>query len=326
MDQPLISVVVPMYNAAATVGATLSGIFTQTYPRVEIVAVDDGSQDGSGDLAAAYGDRLRVITQPRNRGLPAARNTGVRHARGDFIVWNDADDIMMPTCLERMMAIYQAAGAGRRIVTTDCAVMTPKGLTGRRVLPRVHPPRHAQRLALLQENFVCYLSLYPRALTADIGELDETMTHLEDRDYWLRAVFAGWEIVRQPEALALYRWTGTSASTAKDKMNAGEDYTLRKVFDHDQRYGLTPTERDYLRRRLASQSPRYYVTEGDLALRRGDFATAAKLLPRAADLRPHDKRLRLRAVAAQTPVTARLLARRLAAEDRRIGWQPSMDR
>lgn len=94
-DLPLVSVVIPAYNAAATLPATLDSVLAQTYPRIEIIVVDDGSRDGTPDVLARYAPRVRGVRQD-NGGLAAARNAGLAAARGEFIALLDADDLCEP--------------------------------------------------------------------------------------------------------------------------------------------------------------------------------------------------------------------------------------
>ena len=94
-DLPLVSVVIPAYNAASTLPATLDSVLAQTYPHIEIIVVDDGSRDGTPEVLARYRPRVRGIRQD-NGGLAAARNTGLAAAQGRFIALLDADDLCEP--------------------------------------------------------------------------------------------------------------------------------------------------------------------------------------------------------------------------------------
>ena len=102
MKGPLVSVVVPAFNAAATLSSTLSSIANQTYRSLDIIVVDDGSTDGTAAIARHFclsEPRMRVITQP-NGGVAAARNAGIRASKGEFVAFIDADDLWHPMKIE----------------------------------------------------------------------------------------------------------------------------------------------------------------------------------------------------------------------------------
>lgn len=101
---PLISVMIGVYNARPYLAEAIDSVFAQTYRPLELIVVDDGSDDGSGDVARSYGDALTYIRQDR-AGNGAARNTAVGAAKGDFFAFVDADDRFVPDKLERQMAV-----------------------------------------------------------------------------------------------------------------------------------------------------------------------------------------------------------------------------
>ena len=92
---PLVSVVIPVYNAAKFLRETLESIVCQTYRRMEIIAVNDGSTDLSRKILQEYSDRIQCIDQ-RNHGVAVARNVGVSHSQGSYIAFCDADDVWFP--------------------------------------------------------------------------------------------------------------------------------------------------------------------------------------------------------------------------------------
>jgi glycosyltransferase involved in cell wall biosynthesis len=97
-----VSVVIPCYNGAAFLAETLASVLHQTYRPHEIIVVDDGSTDKSASIAESFGPSVRVIRQ-ENQGESVARNRGWAEARGEWIAWLDADDLWVPTKLERQM-------------------------------------------------------------------------------------------------------------------------------------------------------------------------------------------------------------------------------
>ncbi len=105
-ETPLVSVVIPVYNAASTICETVDSVLRQTYQHTEIVIVNDGSTDETAAVLAQYGDRITVIHQS-NAGLASARNTGCGAARGEFIALLDADDRCVPERIAVQVAVMQ---------------------------------------------------------------------------------------------------------------------------------------------------------------------------------------------------------------------------
>jgi glycosyltransferase involved in cell wall biosynthesis len=107
MSAPLVSVMIGVYNAEAYLAEAIDSVFAQTYRPLELIVVDDGSDDGSADVARGYGDALTYIRQER-QGNGSARNTAVGVARGDFFAFLDADDRFTSNKLELQMAALEA--------------------------------------------------------------------------------------------------------------------------------------------------------------------------------------------------------------------------
>ncbi|MGN6769481.1 MAG: glycosyltransferase family 2 protein [Rhizobiaceae bacterium] len=112
IDNPLVGVVVPMYNAERTIGATLGSICCQTYPSLDIVVVDDGSTDTSAAIVAEYADRdarIRLIHQ-KNGGVAAARNFGAASTMAEFLAFIDADDLWAPSKVAQQVSVLLDGG------------------------------------------------------------------------------------------------------------------------------------------------------------------------------------------------------------------------
>ena len=121
----LVSVVIPTHNRARIVGGAIESVLTQSYDRIQIVVADDGSSDDTQKVAEAYGARVTYVRQA-NAGVSAARNFGIRHARGEFIAFLDSDDSWQPWKIEAQLAALQRhSDAG--IVWTDMAAIDDSG-------------------------------------------------------------------------------------------------------------------------------------------------------------------------------------------------------
>lgn len=321
----LISVIVPAYDAAATIGGTLTGILTQTYPDVEVVVVDDGSSDATEAICRAYGDDVVRYHRQENAGTAAARNRAIAEARGEFVALCDSDDVLLPSHLQAAADAYAGCPAPRRFVTCNAHLLTDAGLDhGRTVMYPPVPRPEKQRLGILEANFVPNFVLAPTAMFTELGGYDPSC-YLEDWDLWLRAIHAGWEVVPQTDPQALYRWHSTSKSNDADRVAAEEDALLGRFLDRH-RDELHPEELDYLERRLQHGSPRVFVREAEVALRDGRYAEAAQAMRAGARLNPTNRRLGLRARALRVRPAAWLLRRRLEAIDDSLGRDTSAAR
>ncbi|MCM1078825.1 MAG: glycosyltransferase family 2 protein [Bacteroidales bacterium] len=125
MSKPTISIIIPLYNKEATVERSVMSVLNQSYKDIELIIVDDGSTDNSLDIVRKINDdRMSVYCQP-NGGPGVARNTGVRNAHGDWIVFLDADDALLPDALEHFVNLstnnhgYDIFDCGRYIQTGE---------------------------------------------------------------------------------------------------------------------------------------------------------------------------------------------------------------
>jgi glycosyltransferase involved in cell wall biosynthesis len=112
--ESLVSILVPAYNSESLIGATLASAIAQTWPRKEIIVVDDGSKDRTHDIAQTFAASNIKVVRQENTGAPGARNHALRLAQGDYIQWLDADDLLHPEKVARQMAV---AGDGTRDLT-----------------------------------------------------------------------------------------------------------------------------------------------------------------------------------------------------------------
>ncbi len=205
LRSPQVSVVIPCYNHGTYLAGALLTVFEQTYGSWEVIIVDDGSTDPEtvSILSELDVPRVRVVYQD-NTGLPGARNTGIRQARGEFIVPLDADDELLPEYLATMVdALEDDQGAAFAHCWAE--------LFGD--VNWVWATRPYNPYTVLLSNSVLQVATFRRAAWEAIGGYDETMTYgNEDWDMWLRFQEAGWSNVQIREPLYRYRKHGISMS------------------------------------------------------------------------------------------------------------------
>ncbi len=213
-DMPLVSIVIPTYNHRRYVCDAVDSALGQTYPNCEVIVIDDGSTDGTGEmLRERYGDRIRYVYQD-NRGLPAARNAGTRHACGVYVNYCDADDQLLPEKIARCVEVFAEhpdAGA----VYTDYESVAEDGHT---ILPRSHPVLPSgnifcELLIGKRGNFIMEAApLVRRNLILDAGGFNEDMTNAQDWEMWVRLA-SRYPFIYIHEPLALYRYVPNAMHT-----------------------------------------------------------------------------------------------------------------
>jgi glycosyltransferase involved in cell wall biosynthesis len=217
MTTPLVSIIIPCYNAGAWVAQTLESALAQTWPHKEIIFVNDGSRDGSLAVAQCFESRgVQVVDQP-NQGASAARNHGLRLARGEFIQFLDADDLLAPDKIERQMAVLRDAGpevlvsAAWGRFTTDLAQaeFVPQAVSAAR-----------SGVEFLQLHYETGSMMQPGAWLASrqlldrAGPWDETLSLNDDGEYFARVMLAAGRLVHVPSARCFYR-SGLSTSLSR---------------------------------------------------------------------------------------------------------------
>lgn len=214
---PLVTVVTPVHNAAATLAAAVASVQAQTLPDWEMILVNDGSTDGSGALAAslaAADPRLRRDGWAENRGAAAARNAGIRAARGRYIAFLDADDLWRPEKLAVQIGYMQDTGAP----FTFAAIERIDGAG--RVLGRSSVPARVDHAGLLRGNVIpCQTAAYDRA---HYGAVEmPPLWRRQDYGLWLALLRQGGEAHGIDRVLASWRMRAGSLSSNKFRAAAG---------------------------------------------------------------------------------------------------------
>jgi hypothetical protein len=190
-QQPLVSVVIPAYQAAGRIRETLDSVFAQTYPNFEVVLVNDGSPDTEAleQAIRSYGERLIYIRQ-ENRGPSGARNTAIRAARGKYIACLDSDDIYLPEHLARLVPLLEERALD--LVYSDSDFVR-NGMHVGRAFERQpqSPPVTFEKLLSEECGVTTSAMVASRQAMMDAGLFDEHYRRSEDFDLWVRMSFRG---------------------------------------------------------------------------------------------------------------------------------------
>ncbi len=224
-DKPLVSVIVPTYNAAWCIGTALDSVLAQSLTELEIIVINDGSTDETDQILASYGDSIRVITQ-KNGGMSNARNNGIRSARGDYIAFLDADDWWLPEKLEAQIKLMREqpelgfCSTAARVQNTE----------GELITVWYCPPLDGNILkTLFSHNAAvaggCSAVMVRKRLLDQTGLFDENLKGFEDPDLWIRlAAVSNYACINKPLATILRRENSVS-----DNLQTMRDSALQSI-------------------------------------------------------------------------------------------------
>lgn len=213
MNPQRVSVIIPVYNAEATLQRALDSVRAQSQPPFEVICVDDNSRDGSVAMITRYDPQgrflLRIIQQPRNNGPAAARNRGLEFATGEIIAFLDADDTWSPSKLALQLEAmqlhtldlfggYSALPSKRARMLRALDIKGPLSTHAVQLLPAMlSNPFHTSSVMVRRD---------PRVRFPDQGHLSE------DYALWLQLIAAGWRCARHTEALSFMHKQAFGAS------------------------------------------------------------------------------------------------------------------
>ena len=180
-----ISVIIPAYNGAATLAGAIESILRQTRAPEQIVVCDDCSSDSTVQVAARYEGRVEYVTRQTNGGLSANRNTALHAARGDWLLFLDQDDELLPHALEALASTVGQTGAGVAYGYVLLRGGEKRALHG---LPWAagEPPTPAGANFWWTAVTTTGCALFRRSLIDEVGEFDEVIWQAEDCEFWLR--------------------------------------------------------------------------------------------------------------------------------------------
>ena len=224
-----VSVIIPTYNTANLVGLAIESVYNSTYKNFEIIVVDDGSTDNTREVIETLKSKFVFIyIYQKNKGLAGARNTGIEKASGDFLVFLDSDDLVLPEKFEKQIAEFKLR-KGTDVVYSysDCFV---EGDSNNRF--NINLPIYEGNILenLLFGNFIHVNCAMARtSKVKEVGCFNTTYRELEDWDLWLRMSLNGSEFYCVKEVLSLVMVRKGSMTNNQDKMNNAMDKVLSNL-------------------------------------------------------------------------------------------------
>jgi glycosyltransferase involved in cell wall biosynthesis len=234
MTKPLVSILVPAYNAEEWIADSLKSAVAQTWPNTEVIVVDDGSKDRTLEVARRFAsDRVKVISQ-KNAGAAAARNAAFAASSGDYIQWLDADDLLAPDKVEQQMRIAEqypgkrtllSSGWGRFLYRRSRANFVPTLLWA--------DLSQAEWLIRKMENNLHMQTatwLVTRELTEAAGPWNTKLLGDDDGEYFCRVLMQSDGVRFAPESKVFYRMAGPSSLSyiaSSDKKKDAQLHSMR---------------------------------------------------------------------------------------------------
>ncbi len=277
---PKVSVIIPVYNGEKYIKQTLFSVFEQTFKDFEVILVDDGSQDKTKEILKKYNKKIRYIYQ-ENKGTAAARNTGIKAAKGEYIAFLDQDDLWLPQKLEEQVRILDKKP---KVGLVFCGSFL---LCEGRLIGFFHAklgvtstiPAKDVFNQLIEENFIPTLTVLLRKETFDkLGFLREDLVGTDDHEMWLRVAEYGYRFEAVRKKLAIYRIHPEAQSRRFKNMyqNTAKIYDQllkRYRFDRVQKKKIQQAKK----RIYLNYKKGYYWAKSNELLRKGKYLKARQL-------------------------------------------------
>lgn len=259
---PTFSVVLPVYQGAETIGEAIESVLAQEPPPLEVIVVDDGSTDALAGALAPFGERVTVVRRP-HRGVAPARNAGLNAASGEFVLFWDADDVLLPGKVAALGQLGQER-PDLDLLCTDLYFERDGRRAGR--FGEVNPfPLREQRKTVLERCFVVQPA-FRRSRLVELDGFDETLSTGEDWDCVLRLILGGSTAGLWNEPLGVYRINSGSLTHSRPQTLRDRVRLLEKALGHP---GLRAEERPALEHSLRAQRGRARLAATQSAIAAG---------------------------------------------------------
>lgn len=248
-DQPLVSIVMPVYNGENFVAEAIESVINQTYKNWELIIVDDGSTDRSREVISKYlcDARIKVIKHGGNLGIAKARNTGIERSQGSYIAFLDQDDLWLPSKTEKSLSKFKYSEAIGLVhtglimeSTEDQKKITKSGYSKRSI------SRKIKELFLNEAPFYTASTVMVRKQCFDkLGLMDESLFGSDDKEMWIRIMVNRYKIGCVEEALVIKR--EHASNTSKDPRRLKDSIKVSNLI-----CSKYPSLRKYKQKRLSN--------------------------------------------------------------------------
>jgi glycosyltransferase involved in cell wall biosynthesis len=234
--QPLVSILVPAYNAEHWIADTLESAVGQTWPRKEIIVVDDGSTDGTGEVARRFASKNVKVVSTSNQGLSAAVNNAYRVCQGDYIQELDADDILARDKIERQLAALREADSDRILLSSSMAFFYYRTRHARYLETSLCQDLSPVEWLLRKMGENLHMQnatwLVSRQLAEAAGPWDEQLNYDQDGEYFDRLLLRSEGTLFVPGTGVFYRVSGSSRLSHVGNSDKKKESLLRSVKLH----------------------------------------------------------------------------------------------
>lgn len=237
MEKPLVSIVIPAYNASNYLAEAIESALAQTYTNYEIIVVNDGSVDKGATRAVAqsYGDKIRYF-EKENGGCASALNYGIKKMRGEWFSWLSHDDLYLPEKIEKLLVLIDRYDLNPKKVVLGCNdfIMGSDKKRKRNLFNNstgILSPAQAFGETLNVKTFNGCGLLIPKTILQEMGEFRTDYKHLLDRELWMRIAVAGYSYCYADEALVVSRTHGQQITVkAQESLFSEEEYLITSYF------------------------------------------------------------------------------------------------
>ena len=235
--KPLVSILIPAYNAEEWIADTLQSAIAQTWSRKEIIVVDDGSKDRTVEVARRFASKgVAVLFSAENRGVSPTRNTAFQHSQGEYLQWLDADDLLAPDKIELQLATLREGDSKRTLLSAPWASFYYRTRHARFVHNSLCQDLSPVEWLLrkMGENLHMQTAtwLVSRELTEAAGPWDETLQYDEDGEYFARVLLASEGTRFAPGTGVFYRVTSSNRTSYIGNSDKKKESLLRSMKLH----------------------------------------------------------------------------------------------